>query len=107
MKFKHQGDIPFAPYKGKVEGELTNHNGSLVLALGEHTGHKHVITVPDITDMEAYKLADGGWILLLKREGTVTHNQHGVITIAPGTYRVGHEREVDHFADSVIRKVID
>lgn len=106
MKFIHQGDIPFAPYSGKIEGEKTQHNGSLVLALGEHTGHKHVITVPKIDDMIAYKTIDGGWILTLKAEGTVTHNQHGPLTVAPGTYRVGHEREVDHFS-KIVRKVID
>src|SRR3990167_1115263 len=96
-QFKHQGDIPFAPYTGKIEGKVVKHKGSVILALGEHTGHKHVITVPKIDDMEARKLPDGGWILPLKSEGMVTHNQHGPITIAPGIYRVGNEREIDHF----------
>ena len=75
--FKHQGDIPFHPFNGEIKGTKVKHNGSVVLALGEKTGHKHV-----------------------------THNQHGTLTIAPGTYRVGQEREVDHFAQ-VTRKVID
>jgi hypothetical protein len=104
--FKFQGDIPFAPYTGEIKGKEFKHNGSVVLALGEKTGHKHVITVPDITDMDAYKCADGGWILTLRKEGTLTHNQHGALTIAPGTYRVGQEREHDYFAE-VTRQVID
>lgn len=104
--FKHQGDVPFHPYKGKIKGELVTHKGSVVLALGEQTGHKHVITVPKIDDMEARKLPDGGWILTLKTDGTVTHEEHGPVVIPAGVYRVDKEREVDHFAE-VTRKVVD
>ena len=104
--FKIQGDIPFFPYSGEMKGEKVTHNGSIVLALGEHTGHKHVITIPDIMDMTAYKTADGGWILQLKSEAQLSHNQHGPLTIKPGTYRVGKEREMDWF-QSVKRDVID
>ena len=105
-KFVHQGDVPFYPYTGEIMGEKVKHNGSVVLALGEHTGHKHTITVPRLEDMEAYKLPDGGWLLKLKSGGSVKHNQHGEITVAPGLYRVGQEREHDWF-QSVTRKVID
>lgn len=105
--FKHQGDVPFHPYKGKIIGEFTKHNGSVVLALGEQTGHKHIISVPNVEDMTIYRLADGGWIVDLRGMATVTHEEHGSITIAPGLYRVGKEREVDHFADSVVRQVVD
>lgn len=104
--FKHQGDIPFFPYTGKVTGTKAKHTGSVVLALGEKTGHKHVISVIDHNDMQAWKQLEGGWIITLKSEGTVTHNQHGTIVVAPGTYRVGQEREYDYFQE-VARKVID
>lgn len=106
MQFKHQGDIPFYPFNGKIIGKKVKHTGSVTLALGEHTGHKHVISVLDHNDLEAWKQLDGGWIITLKTEGTLVHNQHGTLTIAPGTYRVGQEREVDWFAE-VTRKVID
>lgn len=106
-KFVHQGDVPFHPYKGEITGTLTKHNGSVILALGEQTGHKHVITVPKVEDMTVYRLADGGWIVDLRSNATVTHEEHGPITVAPGLYRVGKEREVDHFADSVVRQVVD
>lgn len=104
--FKHQGDIPFAPYAGEITGTKFKHNGSIVLALGEKTGHKHVISVLDHNDMQAWKQLEGGWIITLKTEGQVVHNQHGPITIAPGTYRIGQEREMDWFS-MVTRKVID
>lgn len=106
MKFKFQGDIPFAPFEGEV-AQNYEHNGSVVLALGEHTGHKHVISVPNVEDMVIHKLQTGGWLIDLRAEGTVKHEQHGQITIAPGKYRVYQEREVDHFQDSLVRQVID
>lgn len=106
MKFKHQGDIPFYPHQGEIKGNKVKHKGEVVLALGEKTGHKHVLSVLDHNDLEAWKQLDGGWIITLKTEGTLTHNQHGVITIPPGTYRVGQEREHDYFAE-VTRQVVD
>lgn len=105
--FKHQGDIPFAPYHGKIEGELVKHNGSHILALGEKTGHKHVISVPDPKDMTIYKTEIGEWIVDLRATGTVTHNQHGTITLEPGVYRVGREREIDWFSQGIEKKVVD
>jgi hypothetical protein len=107
MQFKHQGDIPFFPFTGKIKGTEVEHTGSVVLALGEKTGHKHVITTANPTDLQAWKQLDGGWVITLKTEGQLTHNQHGALTIAPGTYRIGQEREVDWFAKGITRKVID
>jgi len=106
MAFKHQGDIPFTPFTGAITGTPFKHTGSVVLALGEQTGHKHVITVPNIDDMVAYKQPDGGWILELKNTGVVTHEEHGTIEIPAGTYLVGKEQEYDWFSKST-RKVID
>lgn len=105
MKFKHQGDINFTPYSGEIKGKKQNHNGSFVLALGEHSGHKHVITA-DPDSMEIYKDGDT-FFITLKTEGEISHNQHGAITLAAGTYKMGYEREVDWFAEGIERQVID
>lgn len=105
-QFKHQGDLPFFPYNGAIKGKQTKHNGSVVLALGEKTGHKHVISTLNPNDLQVWKQLEGGWIITLKTEGTLVHNQHGTLIIAPGTYRVGQEREHDYFAE-VTRQVID
>lgn len=106
MQFKHQGDIPFFPHTGEIKGNKVEHTGSIVLALGEKTGHKHVISTVNPNDLQAWKQLEGGWIITLKTEGTLVHNQHGTLTIAPGTYRIGQEREHDYFSE-VTRKVID
>ncbi len=103
--FKHQGDVPFYDVQ-KVKGKKLKHNGSFVLALGETTGHKHVITVERPDQMEVRQLENGQYILVLTAPGTVTHEEHHPITIDPGTYRVGREREKDWFS-LAIRQVID
>ena len=107
MKFKHQGDITFVPFNGKITGEVIKHKGSVVLALGEKTGHKHTITTLNVDDMDVWKELDGGWTISLKTEAQVKHDEHATITIAPGIYRVGNEREVDWFAEGVTRQVVD
>jgi hypothetical protein len=104
--FKFQGDIPLYPHTGAITGTPFKHSGSVVLALGEHTGHKHTISTLDPNDLEAWKQLEGGWIITLKTEGQLVHNQHGTLTIAPGIYRVGQEREYDPFME-ITRQVID
>lgn len=103
--YGHQGDIVFAPYKGELEGTLEKHNGRITVGWGEVTGHSHVLTVERPQDMEIVKVSDG-FILRLKGEGTVTHNEHKPIKLKPGNYRIGNEREMDWFS-MVPRKVVD
>lgn len=103
MEYRH-GDIPL--YKiDKPEGKKLTHNGSFIIALGEATGHHHQITVVDVNDLEVRETKDG-YILVLRSEGELTHQEHGTIRIAPGTYKVGREREMDWFGLNV-RRVID
>lgn len=102
--YRH-GDIPIHPIK-EVEGKKVRHDGSFVLAEGETTGHKHVISVQSVDDMEVRRASDGGYFLTLRTEATVSHQEHKTIRLAPGTYRVGKEREKDWFSLSV-RRVID
>ncbi len=103
--FKHQGDIGFHPVD-TVVGNKYPHKGSVILARGEHTGHKHVITVDNPADMEMWQTLNGGWYMTLKTEAKVTHEQHGQIILSPGTYQVRQEREHDWFQE-VTRQVID
>lgn len=104
MIYRH-GDLSLHPIE-KVEGELVKHNGSFVLAEGETTGHKHVISVPQLEDMEIYRTTDGGMIMRLKREATISHEEHKIIKVPAGDYKLYNEREMDWFSLSV-RRVID
>lgn len=102
--YRH-GDISLHPVK-ELAGEIIKHSGSFVLALGEHTGHKHVLSVPSVDDMEVFRTPEGGYYLRLKSEGVITHEEHRKIRVAPGTYKVSNEREFD-YALGEVRKVID
>ena len=104
MKHYRHGDIPLHPIR-KASGTVIKHSGSFILAEGEATGHHHRITVANPADMEIRQTA-AGYVLTLKSEGTLSHEEHGTLTIAPGTYRIGKEREKDWFSLSV-RRVID
>lgn len=102
----HQGDITFTPFEGEIKGKKEKHDGSYIVGYGEATGHHHKVHTINPDDLEIVKV-DRGYILTLKSEGTVTHQEHHSIKLPIGTYRVGHEREVDWFADGVARQVID
>lgn len=95
MKYRH-GDVPLYKIE-EVEGEVLNHEGSFVLAVGEATGHHHRIKVANVEDMEIRRTG-AGYILVLKSDGQLSHEEHGTLIIAPGMYRVGNEIEKDWFA---------
>ena len=102
--YRH-GDISFHPISN-VEGEEINHTGSFVLAEGETTGHKHVITVERPSDMRIFKDKEGRFVLELLSEGQISHEEHKTIKIAPGVYRQNNEREFDWFSLKT-QRVID
>lgn len=104
MKHYRHGDIPLHSIK-KVEGKIIKHEGSFILALGEATGHHHKITVANPLDMEI-RQTTAGYILVLKKEGQLTHQEHGTLTVVPGKYSVGREREYDWFSKAT-RRIID
>jgi len=100
----HQGDIIFKPVS-EFKGPKEDHKGSFIVGFGEATGHHHTVSVDNLDDMEVVKI-EGGFILRLKSEGTVTHQEHKPIKLAPGVYEVRHEREMDWFSLST-RRVVD
>ncbi len=107
MKTKNirHGDINLR-LADEIKGEIVKHNGSFMIAEGETTGHKHVITVQNPKDMEIRKMENGLYAFVLKSEGTITHEEHKTIVIPAGTYKEVREREHDWFSNST-RRVID
>jgi len=103
-KFLHQGDITFIKV-ADVDIESEKHDGSFIVGFGEATGHHHRVTVQNPQDMEIVKVADG-FILRVKSKATITHEEHKSLILSPGTYRIGHEREMDWFSLAT-RNVID
>lgn len=100
MNYRH-GDL-FYKRVESIKGEKTFEGERFTLAEGEATGHHHVLTAPKI---EIYD--DGGQRYVnLASTGTLTHPEHGVITVEPGTYIEIREREFDYFQGEM-RRVVD
>lgn len=98
---KRHGDLSF--HKADAfSGDKITHNGSFVLAVGEHTNHKHVITKKAGT-LELYKNTDGSIYIVLDGTAVITHEEHKPIELTTGTYVMRHEREFDYMLGEVAR----
>lgn len=64
----------------------------VVLALGEVTGHAHVLSAPEIEELHDPDL-ERRFLRVLGEGGLLTHEEHGTITIPPGDYEVIRQRE--------------
>lgn len=95
------GDLSFHPLEKLPEGlKEVKQAGSFVLAYGEHTGHKHVITAPRKT-MRIFQDKEGRYVLELKSEAMIKHEEHKTITLMPGIYHQNIEQERDPFLDQI------
>lgn len=101
MNIYRHGDLSFHKYEGKT-GELVEvkHTGSFTLALGEHTGHKHVISAPK-GEMRIFKDSEGNYVLEISKKAELVHEEHHAITFEPGVYKMKTEREYDYFLEEV------
>jgi hypothetical protein len=85
--------------------EVPRDGGRLVLAYGEVTGHAHVVDAPPeeatlLTDEQERRF------LRLVTAAPLVHEEHGTITLPPGTYEVRRQREYTA-ADMPARQVLD
>jgi hypothetical protein len=78
--------------------------GRWILAEGEVTGHTHSVAAEDAT-LLLLELEDEMEMYLRVHTATeVTHQEHGPISLAPGDYRIGRQRE---YSPEQIRRVAD
>lgn len=99
-----QGDvlierIDIIPPKAEKQKQST----SIILAHGEVTGHHHRLETEDPADWwkqgeistsnEKPSILAGEVFLDLSKGGSVTHQEHARIDLAPGKYRVTRQRE--------------
>lgn len=91
----------------EIKGTEIKHNGTFILGLGETTGHRHILTVEKPQDLIIKQDINGDYYFELLAEGTVTHEEHRTLKVPAGIYKKFQEEEVDHFAQSVTRKVVD
>jgi hypothetical protein len=81
---------------------VPRHNGLLVVAKGEATGHHHVIAEKGAV---LYELR-GELYLEVTEPVTITHEEHKPLSIPEGIYQIGRVKEYDYFRQ-MQRKVID
>lgn len=106
-KLVRSGDVNLHKVE-KAEGKIIKHNGEFVLARGEATGSVHLLKVKDPDKLIIRQDGQDRMYFELLENGEVSHTKdHETIHISKGIYTQVPEREVDHFADSVIRKVQD
>ena len=85
-----QGDVLIVEVAEIPKGKkIKAQNGRLILALGEVTGHHHSVAVVDAEMVETAEAV----FLKIMRATPLEHQEHGSITLAPGSYRVIRQRE--------------
>lgn len=106
LKLKRSGDVNLIKVK-EAKGKIIKHDGSFVLARGEATGSIHLLKVKN-PDKLIIRQDENGMYFELLEEGQMTHTaDHEIVAVPKGIYKQVPEREQDHFADSITRKVVD
>ena len=75
----------------------------MVLALGEATGHAHVVTGDGVA-LLCPPDDPGQLYLVIEGYGRLGHDEHGPIALGPGSYRVVRQRE---YIPGAVRPVAD
>lgn len=92
------GDVVLVPVESLPEGNSVKHNGELILALGEVTGHRHVLKcAPDTKAVEV----DGVIFMTLTIPAPLTHEEHHTIDVPAGTYKRLIKRTYDYALESI------
>jgi hypothetical protein len=103
-----QGDVLVVPVdRGALPAGLVpaarDTRGRMVLALGEATGHAHVLT-GDGAELWCPPDAPDALFITIERYGRLGHEEHGPVPLPPGAYRVFRQRE---YLPGAVRPVAD
>jgi hypothetical protein len=96
-KMVRQGDVLLIPVPAvpKRLASVLRERGRLVLALGEATGHAHVV---ESESAELVSADDARELYLLvhgPEPATLEHDEHDPIPLEPGVYQVVRQREYE------------
>jgi len=98
-----QGDVTGRKITSLPEGKVEKvSRGKCVLALGEKTGHCHVV---EESDAELIRIGNK-MILNLEKDSVLTHQEHGPITLTPGMWEIDLINEYDYYS-KMVKKVVD
>lgn len=105
---KVQGDIYFVKINSDELPKfptqpISQIDGKYILAKGEKTGHAHVIE--EKNNIKVYE--EDGFIYIINQNAIkVEHEEHKPITLEPGIWKVGKQREYDPFIN-ITRAIYD
>ena len=101
-KTVRQGDVLFIPVAVLPADarERTPQNGRHVIALGEVTGHAHVL---DPARAEVFDTAEAVYARIMEAT-PLTHEEHAPVVLDPGVWRYAPQRE---YTPEAIRNVAD
>jgi hypothetical protein len=100
-KLYRQGDVGLLKIESLPEGARKEQvSDTLVLALGEATGHSHRLCAEEAT---LYSLTDYD-VFEIKMPGELVHEEHSTISLEPGFYKVIRQRE---YSPEQIKRVVD
>lgn len=97
-----QGDVLLRKIDQLPDGAKSIKKNELVLAEGEVTGHAHRLRKPGA---ELFELESRLFVKLVD-PATLTHEEHGPITLEPGIWEVGRVQEW-HYLSQMARTVAD
>lgn len=108
MEIYRHGDLVFKKLDALPSGvkAVKVQDKKFVLALGEVTGHKHVMTATKDDDMKIYQDSEGRYVLQIGAPTQLSHEEHRTLTFKPGIYLMDNEREHDYFTQQS-RQVLD
>jgi hypothetical protein len=97
-----QGDVLIVRVDSIPDDAQRAKPGNPVLAYGEVTGHHHQVQ----SGGTACLLETPAKVVFLdlREASLLTHQEHATITLPPGKYRIGHQRE---YSPAEIRRVVD
>ena len=105
MKQFYQGDISIVEIDPKHIKKLNfKPLKSVLIAEGEITGHKHVLTAEPEAKVEIAQDEKGFYVKVNSGQAVLTHNKHAVQTIPQGIFFVGRQVEYDELGE---RRVMD
>lgn len=74
---------------------------SPVLAMGEKTGHAHVLEAGEGTSFERYSLAGVTYLVVKGDKLSITHEEHGAGAVPEAVYMERIDREFDYSAQAI------
>lgn len=97
--FYQQGDVLLKSVASVPRQATKTESGTVVLAEGESTGHRHVVEAGAAVLVQLYILDHVRRYLEVKGgPATVRHDEHGPIQLPPGVYEIDQVPEWDHFS---------